>query len=243
MTEKPNDGPLSIGAGLSGNRFQGQSRGHWLEVLGTFLEAAFELRGDICVEGINRGVRGNGTITPMLVHPKPRRGILADERLELVPACLRDFLKGCVRRKFDPGMKNNPVASFRQWFAVNVDDSRAGASMRPRMGEGNARFQSETIDCHRRQLRGSRQVGQDRDAASAAERFVKTEHRSLPWYHPLTAAFAQAYKNRVEQCILEFLGNECAPHAEKTGGHGDPFEVAIVATAKDDRIPRFQFFL
>ena len=36
--------------------------------------------------------------------------------------------------------------------------------MRPRMREGDTRFQPETVDRHRRQLRRNGQVRQDRDA-------------------------------------------------------------------------------
>ena len=72
---------------------------------------------------------------------------------------------------------------------------------------------------------------------------IKLENRSFPRYDPLAAAFAQAHKNRVEQRILEFLRNERAPHAEKAGRNGHPFEVTIVTTAENNRVPFLHFFL
>src|SRR5438067_7062426 len=98
----------------SRNDFHVQSGGHWLEVLRPFLESAFKLRRDVGVEGIIRRVGGQRPITPMFVHPKPWRWIRSHKRLELVPASLRDFLKGCVRWKLNPRMKNNPVTPPRQ---------------------------------------------------------------------------------------------------------------------------------
>src|SRR4030088_2662402 len=111
-------------------------------------------------------------------------------------------------------MKNNTVTTAGKRLAVNVDDRRLRAPMRPGVGEGDARFQSETIDHHRGQLRGNGQVGQDRHASSALKRLVKPEHPALARYDPLSAAFAETHKNFVEQRILEFLRDKVALHAK-----------------------------
>src|SRR5438132_6399065 len=126
-------------------RWQHHLRSHRLEMARAFIEAALESFRDIRVERIRRRVRRQRAITPVLVHPKPGRGIFPDVGLELIPASLRHFLKRGVHWKFDPGMKHNAVTSRGQRLAMHVDHGRAGASMRPGMSEAYAGFQSETI--------------------------------------------------------------------------------------------------
>src|SRR2546423_11288408 len=115
-------------------------RCHGRNTAGAFVQPALEILGDIRVERIFLGRESEGPITPMLVHPKPWRRILADKTLELGPARLRHFLERRLRGELDSGMENNAVTSAGQRLAMDVDDYRAGPAMRPGVGEGHARF-------------------------------------------------------------------------------------------------------
>jgi hypothetical protein len=115
--------------------------------------------------------------------------------------------------------------------------------MGPGVREGHARLHSKTLDRHRGQLRRNGQIGQDRHMSTVAQRFKKTKHATATRDDPLTAALAQAHKNRIEQWILEFLGDEGALHAEKIRGYRDPFKVAVVAAGKDDSVFPFHRLL
>src|SRR5205823_3673600 len=101
-----------------------------------------EPRFDIRVKWI-RPLCISRPVTPMFVHPKPRRGIFAHIRLERIPAGLGELLVIHSARVLDLGMKHEPVSSVRQRLAVGGNNWNAGALMQPGVCGSDAGFQSE----------------------------------------------------------------------------------------------------
>src|ERR1700731_3788598 len=64
-------------------------------------------------------------VTPVLVHPKPRRWIVSHVRFKRIPARLRDLLISTARG-FDFRMKYYPIAPVWQRLGVRRNDRRAG---------------------------------------------------------------------------------------------------------------------
>src|SRR2546423_12335148 len=96
---------LSIAHGL--RDYSGREhvrRCHGRNTAGAFVQPALEILGDIRVERIFLGPDTEGPITPMLVHPKPWRRILAHKRLELLSARLRLFPERRLRRELVSGV-------------------------------------------------------------------------------------------------------------------------------------------
>src|SRR5438046_9514603 len=121
-------------------------RSHRRKFARAFIETALEILGNIRVKWIRRQIRRQRAVTPMLVHPEPGGGIFPDNRLELVPASLRHFLKRSARGKFNPGMKNHAVTPARQRLAMDVDEWRACARVQPHVSKRDAAFKPETLN-------------------------------------------------------------------------------------------------
>src|SRR2546430_17520878 len=80
-------------------------RSHRRQFARAFIETALEILRNIRVEWIRRQIRRQRAVTPMLVHPKPGGGIFPDNRLELVPASLRQFLERSARGRIHSRVK------------------------------------------------------------------------------------------------------------------------------------------
>lgn len=103
------------------------------------LQYLFERLKEICVEWI-RPIRRCGAIAPMLVHPQPGRSVLSHVRLKRIPTGLRDLLMCHRGGALDLRVKDDPVTSIRQRFAMRGDDRCAGLFMQPGVRGGHACF-------------------------------------------------------------------------------------------------------
>ena len=111
-------------------------------------------RADLFIETAMRssvkriGPIGRGRfVSPMFIHPKPGRRILADIGLKRIPARLRDLLMTAPGR-FDFRMKHQSIAAVRERLGVRRNDGRAGLLIEPRVRRSHARLQPKTIDRH-----------------------------------------------------------------------------------------------
>ena len=86
-------------------------------------------------------------VSPMFIHPKPRRGVFANVWFERIPAGLRDLLMTAPGR-FDFRMKHQSIAAVRERLGVRRNDGRAGLLIEPRVRRSHARLQPKTIDRH-----------------------------------------------------------------------------------------------
>src|SRR5207249_3028720 len=95
---------------------------------------------------------GGWFVSPMFVHPKPRRGIFSDVGFERIPTCLCDLLMAHAVT-VDRSMKDDTVASVRQWFAMHRNNRRASLLVQPCMRRSHVRLQTKAIDRDRRKSR------------------------------------------------------------------------------------------
>ena len=119
-----------------------------------------------------RPIRRGRFVSPMLVHPKPGRRILADVWFKRIPARLRDLLIISAGR-FDSRMKHYPIASIRKRFGVRRNNRRARLFVEPRMRRSDVRFQTETIDRHRRHLWVQRKINKQRGPPFSSQHFIE----------------------------------------------------------------------
>src|SRR5207244_1690039 len=117
-------------------------------------------------------------VSPMFVHPKPRRGIFSDVGFERIPTCLRDLLMAHAVA-VDRAMKDDTIASIRQWFAMHRNNRRASLFVQPCMRRSHVRLQTKAIDRHRRKSRMQWKIHQQRSPAFSPKRLVKPDDPAL----------------------------------------------------------------
>ena len=156
-----------------------------------FIETTLEILRNIRVERIRRQIRRQRSVTEMLVHPEPGGGIFPDNRLELVPASLRHFLKRSARGKFNPGMKNYAVTPAGQRLAMDVDEWRTRALMQPHVSKGDAAFKPEALNRHGREFRRNCQIDEQGEAFAAAQGPVQMHDGAFARRHAMAASLAQ----------------------------------------------------
>src|SRR5262249_26660841 len=179
----------------------------------------------------------------MLVHLEPRAGIFPNNRLELVPASLRHFLKRSARRKFNPGMKNHAVTPAGQRLAMYVDEWRARTLVQPHVSTGDAAFKPEALNRHSRQFRRNCQIDEQGEAFAAPQGAVQTHSGAFARCHAMAASLAQLQEDRIEPWILEFLRDDNSFETGEGRDNAEPFEVAVMIATHDDRLARARVFL
>src|SRR5262249_50534047 len=182
-------------------------RSHRRKFAHPFIETALEILRNIRVKWIRCQICRQRTVTKMLVHPEPGRGIFPDNWLELVPASLRHFLERGTRGKFNPGMKNHPVTPAGQRLAMDVDERRARALVQPHVSKGDAAFKPETLNRHGRQFCRNCQIHEQGEAFAAAQGPVQMHDGTFARRHAMAAPLAQLQEDRIKQWILELLGD------------------------------------
>src|SRR5438876_1702526 len=228
---------------FSSNLRQLHFRSHRRKFARAFIETALEILRNIRVEWIRRQIRRHRAITPMLVHPEPRRGILPDNWLELVPASLRHFLERSARGKFNPGMKNHAVTPAWQWLAMDVDERRARALVQPHVSKRDAAFKPEALNRHSRQFRRNCQIDEQGEAFATAQGPVKMHDGAFARCHAMAASLAQLQEDRIEQWILELLCDDDTFETGEGRDNAEPFEVAVMIATDNDRLARARVFL
>ena len=143
---------------------------------------------------------------PILVHPKPARGILPDDRFKLVPAKLCNFLIRRLGRNLKLRMKDDATTPAGQRFLMHRHDRQTGAAVQPGVGEGDRHLHSKAIDRDAWLARMEGEVDQNRHGPLPSKRLVEAHNRTFALRHLVAGLLAQAVKDRIELRIL----NSCA---------------------------------
>jgi len=140
-----------------------------------FRDQSFELSG---VPGIERvgPIRILRAMTPVFVHPHPRPGLGAHDRLEGIPARLRNFARAGVGTKINWRMKNHTIPSSRQRLAMSGNKSGSRALLEPGVSGSNTGVHSKTSNRNRRGPRKNREIDEHRDIATTAQSFEKSKN-------------------------------------------------------------------
>src|SRR5271166_4926334 len=99
-----------------------------------------ELRGAVRVERIGSGRSGR------LIDPKPVVRVFANDRFELIPASLGNFLVRTACRELEPRQKSNHVSAVRPGQGHPGHDWSPGSQMEESMNLRHAHFQTESVD-------------------------------------------------------------------------------------------------
>src|SRR5678815_4405627 len=120
---------------------------------------------------------------PILVHPKPSRGILPDDRFKLVPAKLCNFLVRRLWRNLKLWVKDDATTSAGQGFLMHRHDRQTGAAVQPGVGEGDRHLHSKAIDRDAWLARMEGKIDQNRDSPVPSKRLVEAHNRAFALRH------------------------------------------------------------
>ena len=98
----------------------------------------------------------------------------------------------------------------------------------------HASFQSEAIDHDCALARRHGKIDKDRRGPFASKHFVKPNDPAVPRYELMPASFPGFLKDRVEQRVLELLGDDRTGHASVAASHAQPFEIAVMVSRHDE---------
>ena len=162
-----------------------------------FRDQSFELSG---VPGIERvgPIRILRAMTPVFVHPHPRPGLRAHDRLEGIPARLRNFARAGVGTKINWRMKNHTIPSSRQRLAMGGNKGGSRSLLEPDMGRGNTGMQSKTANRDGRRIGENRQINQHSGIATAAQSFEESKNSPGACGERMAGLFAPAPENRIK---------------------------------------------